>query len=177
MFDLINLQSFLGGLFGGGSSGGASAATSGSAKNGGAGSLIFMVVMVAAMYFLMIRPQKKKQKEEQNMRDSIQIGDEITTIGGVMGRVVTVKDDSIVVETGADRIKMKFQRWAIQTNDTANARMEAERKAAADAKKAKSEKDAIQEKINGKTKKEKKIVKNIADEAPIDEIPDEVSKD
>ncbi len=138
-----------------------------------ASSLILMVVMVVAMYFLMIRPQKKKQKEEQNMRDSIQIGDEITTIGGIMGRVVTVKDDSIVVETGADRTKMKFQRWAIQTNDTANARMEAERKAAQEAKKAQSEKDAIDEKVNGKFKKNKKVVKNLADEAPVDEIPAE----
>ncbi len=145
--------------------------------NNGAGSLILMVVMVAAMYFLMIRPQKKKQKEEQNMRDSIQIGDEITTIGGIMGRVVTVKDDSIVLETGADRTKMKFQRWAIQTNDTANARMEAERKAAEDAKKAKSEKDAIDGKINGKGKKEKKVVKNIAEEAPVNEVSEETTEE
>lgn len=53
------------------------------------------------MYFVMIRPQKKKQKEEQNMRDSIQVGDEITTIGGIMGRVVTVKEDSIIIEIGS----------------------------------------------------------------------------
>lgn len=122
------------------------------------GSLILMVVMVAAMYFLMIRPQKKKQKEEQDMRDSIQIGDEITTIGGIMGRVVTVKEDSIVLETGADRTKMKFQRWAIQTNNTANDRMAAERKAAEEAKKAKSEQDAIDEKVNGKKGKKGKVV-------------------
>ncbi len=170
MINFITLQSLLGSLFGGGAQAGAEGQ-----QSGGAGSLILMVVMVAAMYFLMIRPQKKKQKEEQNMRDSIQIGDEITTIGGIMGRVVTVKDDSIVIETGADRTKMKFQRWAIQTNDTANARMEAERKAAEDAKKAKSEKDAIDNKINGKIKKEKKVVKNIAEEAPVDEIPSEES--
>ena len=100
---------------------------------------------------------KKKQKEEQQMRDSIQIGDEITTIGGIMGRVVTVKEDSIVLETGADRVKMKFQRWAIQTNNTANERMEAERKAAADAKKAQSEKAAIDKAVNGKSKKSKKV--------------------
>ncbi len=173
MYNFITLQSLLGGLFGGGNA----ATGEGGAQGGGAGSLILMVVMVAAMYFLMIRPQKKKQKEEQNMRDSIQIGDEITTIGGIMGRVVTVKDDSIVLETGADRTKMKFQRWAIQTNDTANARMEAERKAAEDAKKAKSEKDAIDDKINGKSKKEKKVVKNIAEEAPVDEIPEETTEE
>ena len=116
-----------------------------------------LILIVVLMYFMMIRPQKKKQKEEQQMRDSIQIGDEITTIGGIMGRVVTVKEDSIVLETGADRIKMKFQRWAIQTNNTANERMEAERKAAADAKKAKNEKAAIDKAVNGKAKKTKKV--------------------
>ena len=102
------------GLFGGAGAGAGAGAEGGA--QGGAGSIIIFVVMIAAMYFLMIRPQKKKQKEEQQMRDSIQIGDEITTIGGIMGRVVTVKEDSIVLETGADRVKMRFQRWAIQTN-------------------------------------------------------------
>ncbi len=144
----------------GGSGSAAADGTSGSKY----GSIILLVVMAVAMYFLMIRPQKKKEKETQELRDSIQIGDEITTIGGIMGRVVTVKDDSIVIETGADRVKMRFQRWAIQTNDTANARMEAERKAAAEAKKAKSEQDAIDAAVNGKKSKRTKKVKNIASE-------------
>lgn len=148
------------GLFGGASTGTAD----GSAQSGGFGPIIMLVVMVVAMYFLTIRPQKKKQKEEQQMRDSIQIGDEITTIGGIMGRVVTVKEDSIVIETGADRVKMRFQRWAIQTNETANARMEAERKAADEAKKAKSEQDAIEAAVNGKKPRKTKKVKNIASE-------------
>ncbi|MBO5064891.1 MAG: preprotein translocase subunit YajC [Clostridia bacterium] len=149
----------LAGLFGGAGTG--AAAGEGAAQGGGVGPIIMFVVMIGAMYFLMIRPQKKKQKEEQQMRDSIQIGDEITTIGGIMGRVVTVKEDSIVLETGADRVKMRFQRWAIQTNETANARMEAERKAAADAKKAKSEQDAIDTAVNGKKSRKTKKVKNI----------------
>ncbi len=149
------------GLFGGGAGAGAA---EGSAQSGGFGPIIMLVVMIVLMYFLTIRPQKKKQKEEQQMRDSIQIGDEITTIGGIMGRVVTVKEDSIVIETGADRVKMRFQRWAIQTNETANARMEAERKAAADAKKAKSEQDAIEAAVNGKKPRKTKKVKNIASE-------------
>jgi preprotein translocase subunit YajC len=119
--------------------------------------IVMFGAIFVAMYFLMIRPQKKKQKEEQNLRDSIQIGDEITTIGGIMGRVITVKDDSIVLETGADRVKMKFTRWAIQTNDTANARMEAEKKAAEDAKKAKSEQAAIDKAVGGKGKRSKRV--------------------
>lgn len=150
--DFITL-SFLSNLLGGGAAAeGAEGATGGSPM-----SLILMVGLFAVMYFVMIRPQKKKQKEEQQMRDTIQIGDEITTIGGIMGRVVTVKEDSIVLETGADRVKLKFQRWAIQTNNTANERMAAERQAAADAKKAQSEKAAIDKAVNGKAKKSKKV--------------------
>lgn len=149
MFNFINL------LFG---------STANGDGNSSYAGIIMLVVMVVAMYFLMIRPQKKKEKEAQELRDSIQIGDEVTTIGGIMGRVVTVKDDSVVIETGADRVKMRFQRWAIQTNDTANARMEAERKAAAEAKKAKSEQDAIDVAVGGKKSKKTKKVKNIVTE-------------
>lgn len=98
--------------------------------------ILLMVALFGVMYFVMIRPQKKKQKEEQEMRDAIQIGDEITTIGGICGRVVTVKEDSLVIETGADRTKMKITRWAIQTNNTAEDRLQAERAAQAAAKEA-----------------------------------------
>ena len=149
------------------------AAGAGTGTQNPASSLILMVVMVVAMYFLMIRPQKKRQKEEQNMRDAVQVGDEITTTGGIMGRIVTVKEDSIILETGADRVKIKLHKSAIYTNDTANARMEAERKAAQEAKNAKAEKDAIDSKIKGKASKNKKVVKNIAEEAPVDEVPAE----
>lgn len=72
--------------------------------------ILLMVAMFAIMYFVMIRPQKKQQKKEQEMRDSLQVGDEITTIGGIMGRVVTVKEDSLIIETGADRNKMRIAR-------------------------------------------------------------------
>lgn len=98
--------------------------------------ILMMAALFGVMYFVMIRPQKKRQKEEQEMRDAIQIGDEITTIGGICGRVVTVKEDSLVIETGADRNKMKITRWAIQTNNTAEDRLQAERAAQAAAKEA-----------------------------------------
>ena len=112
----------------------AASGTAASGSTGGSMSMILMLVaMLGIMYFLMIRPQKKKQKEEQAMRDNIQIGDEITTIGGIIGRVVTVKDDSLIIETGADRNKMKVARWAVGTNNTANEKMEAERQAAKEA--------------------------------------------
>lgn len=120
--------------------------------------IIMMAVLFGAMYFFTIRPQKKKQKEEQQMRDSLQIGDEITTIGGIVGRVVTIKDDSIVIETGADRNKMKIMRWAIQTNNTANEKAEAERAAAKAAQEA--ERNAKIEEEGKKHAKKKKRSKN-----------------
>lgn len=117
------------------------------AKGSMAPSIILMVVLFGGMYFLMIRPQKKQQKKDQEMRDSTQVGDEITTIGGIMGRVVTVKEDSLIIETGADRNKMKITRWAIQTNNTAAEKAKAEREAI----KAAAEKEKSQKK---KSKKE-----------------------
>ena len=114
---------------------------------------IMIVAMLAIMYFLTIRPQRKRQKEEQTMRDNIQVGDEITTIGGIMGRVVTVKEDALIIETGADKIKLKISRWAVSTNNTANEKLAAEREAAKAAQQ--KEKEARLE-AKGKGKKKKK---------------------
>lgn len=114
---------------------------------------IYLIGMVVLMYFLTIRPQKKKQKEEQAMRDNIQVGDEITTIGGIIGRVVTVKEDSIIIETGADKNKLKFARWSISQNNTANEKLAAEREAAKAAQQ--KEKEArLEAKGKGRKKKE-----------------------
>lgn len=129
------------------------AASTGAATKGSSWTMILMMVGVfAVMYFLMIRPQKKKQKEEQAMRDNLQIGDEITTIGGIVGKIVTVKDDSLIIETGADRNRMKITRWAISQNNTANEKLAAERAAAKEA--AEKEKAARME-AKGKTPKKK----------------------
>lgn len=87
-------------------------------KNGTATYIIMMVVLIALMYFMMIRPQKKRQKEEQEMRSSLEIGDEIITIGGIVGRVVTIREEDLIIETGADKNKMRIQRWAVNTNVT-----------------------------------------------------------
>ncbi len=121
--------------------------TAAPAQGGSSSSMIIMLVgMFAIMYFLMIRPQKKRQKEEQAMRDSVEVGDEITTIGGICGKVVTTKEDSLIIETGADRNRMMIKRWAVQINNTATERMQAEREAAkAAAAKAKEEKKAAKE--------------------------------
>ena len=118
-----------------------------SAASGSGTMIIMMAALFAAMYFFTIRPQKKQQKMEQEIRENTQIGDEITTIGGICGKVVSVKDDSIVIETGSDRVKIKFKKYAIQTNHTANEKVQAEREAA---------KAAMQEKKAKKSKKNDK---------------------
>lgn len=117
------------------------------AQGGSMPMIIMMVALFAAMYFFTIRPQKKQQKMEQEIRENTQIGDEITTIGGICGKVVSVKDDTIVIETGSDRVKIKFKKYAIQTNHTANEKIQAEREAA---------KAAMQEKKAKKSKKDDK---------------------
>ncbi len=105
--------------------------------------ILMMVGLFAVMYFMTIRPQKKRQKEEQEMRNAVEVGDDITTIGGICGKVVTVKENHLIIETGADRNRMQITRWAVQQNNTATERLKAEREAArAAAEKAKAEKKA-----------------------------------
>ena len=80
--------------------------------------IIYFAVIIAAFYFLLIRPQRKKAKEEKKLRDSLQVGDEIVTIGGIYGRIISLKEDTIVIESKSDHSKMTIARWALQTNLT-----------------------------------------------------------
>ena len=80
--------------------------------------VVYLALIVGAMYFLMIRPQRKKQKEEKQMRENLQVGDEIITIGGIHGRVIAIKEEELVVESKSDHSKLTFSRWALQTNLT-----------------------------------------------------------
>ena len=88
------------------------------------GSLLPMIliyaVIIGLVYLFLIRPNSKKKKEEAAMRNNLEIGDEITTIGGIVGRVVAIKDDedALIIETGSDRVKMKFKKWCISSVDT-----------------------------------------------------------
>ena len=85
-------------------------------------STIFMLVLMFGMlYFFMIRPENKRKKEAQNLRDSLAVGDEVTTIGGITGTICAVKENTIVVETGADRVRIEFTKWAISTKSAQNA--------------------------------------------------------
>ena len=74
-----------------------------------------LVVMLAIFYFLLIRPENKKKKELAKMRSELTIGDEVTTIGGIIGTVCAVKEESVVIETSADRVRVEFAKWAIST--------------------------------------------------------------
>jgi len=89
-------------------------AASGEAGGGLMGTIILMVVMVAVFYFLLIRPQRKKEKATAEMRNKIEIGDGVVTVGGIIGRVVSIKEETILIETGTDRTKLRIQRWAVQ---------------------------------------------------------------
>ena len=77
-----------------------------------------MILVFVAFWFFLIRPQRKKEKEVQKMRSNIEIGDEIVTIGGIMGIVTNIKEDVLVIETGADRSKVRIAKWAVQENLT-----------------------------------------------------------
>ena len=94
------------------------------------GTLIMMVAMLALMYFMLIRPENKRKKEAEEMRASMKSGDNVTTIGGVTGIVVDVKEDKFVLETGADRVRIEFAKFALSENHTAAARAAAENKKA-----------------------------------------------
>ena len=80
--------------------------------------IVPFVLLIVVFYFVLIRPQRKRDKETQRMRNSLQVGDEIVTVGGVVGLVVSIKEDTVVLETGGDRSKIRVKRWAIQENLT-----------------------------------------------------------
>ena len=96
--------------------------------------IVMLVVMLGVFYFMLIRPENKRKKEADKMRAAVKVGDEIITIGGIVGTVVNVKEDRIVLETSADRVRIEFTKWAISSNESAAAAAKEEaRKAAASA--------------------------------------------
>ena len=109
-------------------------------------SIIMLVAMLAIFYFMLIRPENKRKKEAEQMRASVKTGDKITTIGGIIGTVVNVKDDKIVIETSADQVRIELAKWALSSNETA-----------AEADKAQAQKD---QEAKAKAKAAKKAEKN-----------------
>ena len=80
-------------------------------------SIILIVLMFAMLYFFMIRPENKRKKEAENLRNSLVVGDEITSIGGITGTVCAVKENTIVIETGADRVRIELTKWAVSSKN------------------------------------------------------------
>ena len=94
--------------------------TGGTESAAGMGAMLLpLLIMLALMYFLMIRPENKRKKDAEAMRNSLKKGDQITTIGGIVGRIVHVTDDNIVIETSDDRVRMELAKWAVSTNNSA----------------------------------------------------------
>lgn len=116
-----------------------------------AGSIVMIVAMLAVFYFMLIRPENKRKKEAEEMRSSLKVGDKITTIGGIVGTVVNVKDDKFVMETGADQVRIELAKWALSTNDSAAERAKEEKQKSMEAKaKAVAAKKAERAKKNDK---------------------------
>ena len=113
-------------------------------------SIVLLVLMFALLYFFMIRPENKRKKKAQEMRDSLKKGDTITTIGGIVGKIVTVNQDTIVIETSEDRVRMELTKWAVSTNGVQTGETQ-----------------------KGKKGKEEKAEEKAAElpEEPVDEIP------
>ena len=109
--------------------------------------IIMLLGMLVVFYFFMIRPENKRKKEAEELRNNISVGDRITTIGGIVGTVVNVKDEKLVIETGLDKVRLEICKWAVSTNDTADERMKAElAKKNEEKAKAKAAKKAAKEK-------------------------------
>ena len=84
-------------------------------------SIFSLVLIVVVFYFFLIRPQQKQTKEANKMRSALQVGDDIITIGVIVGTIVSIKEDTLVIETGSDRSKIRITRWAVQQNVTPSA--------------------------------------------------------
>ena len=91
-------------------------------------SMLPLILIVVVFYFLMIRPENKRKKEAEQMRSNLSVGDRITTIGGIVGTVVSIKEDKFVIETSADQVRMELCKWALSTNETADEKAKAEQR-------------------------------------------------
>ena len=113
------------------------------AMEGMGSTVLMLIMMLAVFYFMLIRPENKRKKEAEQMRSAVKKGDKITTIGGIVGTVVDVKENNIVIETSADQVRIELAKWALSTNETAAEAAKAEAKKAEEAKaKAKAAKKA-----------------------------------
>ena len=123
-------------------------------------SIVLLVLMFALLYFFMIRPENKRKKQAQAMRDSLTVGDEITTIGGIIGTICAVKENTIVIETGADRVRIEFTKWAVSNVGVQTGEQP-----------SKDSKDSKKKEKEEKLEEKKEEKKEELPEDPVDEIP------
>ena len=134
--------------------------------------LLPLILLLLIMYFLLIRPQKKREKEVNAMRSSVQVGDEIITIGGICGKVVKTKEETLVIQVGADKVKFEVMRWSI--SKVVNA------KDAPKAKNEPAEEEAPKKKMPKRLGKKEEAVEEtpVAEEAPaVEEAVEEVAEE
>lgn len=80
--------------------------------------IVMLVVMLAVFYFMLIRPENKRKKEAEKMRSGLAVGDVITSIGGIVGTICAVKENTVVIESGADRVRIELTKWAVSSKGT-----------------------------------------------------------
>ena len=133
--------------------------------NQGTSTILMLVVLFAIMYFLMIRPENKRKKKAQEMRDSLKKGDVITTIGGIVGKIVQVNNETIVIETSDDRVRMELTKWAVSTVGVQTGEQPAADKDDKKKKEKEKEKEKEEPAVEAPAKEEEPA------EEPVDEIP------
>ena len=111
----------------------------------GMSTIVMLVLMFALMYFLMIRPEKKRKQKAEEMRNSLKKGDIITSIGGIVGKIVTVKENTIIIETSDDRVRMELTKWAVSSTGVQAGEMAAEEKKSKKGKKEEASEEALPE--------------------------------
>lgn len=127
-----------------------------------------LIILLLVMYFLLIRPQKKREKEVNAMRSGVQVGDEIITIGGICGKIVKTKEESLIIQVGADKVKFEIMRWAVS-------KVVEEGKKPANGKPEKYEAD--DEEAEVKKAKPKRMKKAAPVEEPVEEVVEEAVAD
>ena len=128
---------------------------------GGMSSILFLVIIFVVFYFFLIRPENKRKKKLTEMRNNISIGDEIVTIGGICGKIVKTKDETIVIQVGADKVKFEMMRWSVSTVTTPSNRP------------AKTEEAAVEEEVKKvvpkKLKKTSDVEEDVKSEKDVEE--------
>ena len=124
----------------------------GTSAAGGMSSILFLVIIFVVFYFFLIRPENKRKKKLTEMRNNISLGDEIVTIGGIMGKVVQVTEDTVTFETGEDRVRLQVTKWAISSN-------------------VREEKERAAQEAAARAAKSKKKAKTSGEENSVDEVP------